>query len=413
MTAKPARRKTKRWVWIVLIALMNMTVPLATDIYLPAIPHMTGYFSAPASVVNLTLVGFFLFLAVGILIFGPLSDKYGRRPLLLGGIGVYFLSSCGCALAATVEQLILLRVFQALGAGCMTAVSTAMIKDCFSGKTRDGVLAAVQALMVIAPMVAPLLGALIISIAGWRATFWLLALLAVPCLAAVAALPETLPASQKYRGNLAGSLGRLAVVAKNRGFLDFLLLVSVLTAPYLAYIAVCSYIYIHDFGLSITAYSYFFAGNSAMAVLGPFIYLKSKEKINPRLFTAFCLSVTLISGILLLTAGHLSALAFFLCFIPFTVVESALRPFSTAILLEQQKKDTGSASALINFVHTALGSFGMILGTLPWSNYIGGLGVILSGCALLSVLGWLGMLRRKVSVKGLTEFGPETPAAAV
>ena len=194
---------------IVLIACMNMIVPLSLDMYLPAVPHMTAAFGTTESLVNLTLVGFFFFMAVGTLLFGPLSDKYGRKMLLLAGTLVYAVFSAGCALATSIWLLIVARVLQALGAGCMVAISTAMIKDCFDRRTRDTILAIVQAMAVIAPMLAPIVGAFIVTHAGWRATFAVLAVLGALCTAAVACLKETLPAAERYRGTLAGSLGLL------------------------------------------------------------------------------------------------------------------------------------------------------------------------------------------------------------
>lgn len=99
---------------IVLIACMNMIVPLSLDMYLPAVPHMTAAFGTTESLVNLTLVGFFFFMAVGTLLFGPLSDKYGRKMLLLAGTLVYAVFSAGCALATSIWLLIAARVLQAL-----------------------------------------------------------------------------------------------------------------------------------------------------------------------------------------------------------------------------------------------------------------------------------------------------------
>lgn len=393
----------KQWGLIILIAAMNMTVPLSIDMYLPAVPQMTDYFSTTASVVNLTLVGFFFFLAIGILIFGPLSDKYGRKPLLLLGTFLYLVFSGACALSADITQLILFRIFQALGAGCMVAVSTAIIKDNFKGKTRDVVLAVVQAMAVIAPMVAPLLGAFILTFATWRTTFWLLAVIAAVCLTATVFLQETLPEQQRYAGNLLGSMGRLFVVAKNKGFSAFLLIVALMSAPYMAYIAVSSYIYISFFQMSATTYSYYFAVNSAAAILGPLIYMRITGIVSAKKIALTCLITTLLSGFLVLFLGTMSSIIFLSSFILFTVAESAVRPFSTAILLDQQDKDVGSASSLINFVHTAFGSLGMVLGTLPWGNFIQGLGIILLVCGGIALIGWFLLLHSGTAVIGLNQ----------
>lgn len=378
---------------IVLIACMNMIVPLSLDMYLPAVPHMTAAFGTTESLVNLTLVVFFFFMAVGTLLFGPLSDKYGRKMLLLAGTLVYAVFSAGCALATSIWLLIAARVLQALGAGCMVAISTAMIKDCFDRRTRDTILAIVQAMAVIAPMLAPIVGAFIVTHAGWRATFAVLAVLGALCTAAVACLKETLPAAERYRGTLAGSLGLLVDVGRNASFTLFLGSAAMLAAPYMGYIAVCSYVYIDFFGLSETSYSYYFAFNSAAAILGPILYVKAVRRFTPRTMMNVCLIVTALCGGLLLVFGSLLPLAFMLCFLPFTIIESALRPMSTALLLNQQERDTGSASALINFVNTVLGSLGMVLAPVISGNYVHGLGTLLFAFAVIAALLWLIVLR--------------------
>lgn len=196
----------KRFI-IVLIAFMNMIVPLSLDMYLPAVPHMTAAFNTTESTVNLTLVGFFFFMAIGTLIFGPLSDKYGRRGLLVAGTLVYTIFSAACALATSIWLLIIARVLQALGAGCMVAISTAMIKDCFDRRTRNTILAVVQAMAVIAPMLAPIVGAFIVTHAGWRATFAVLAVLGAGCTISLFFLKETLAAEDRYTGTPRRQLG--------------------------------------------------------------------------------------------------------------------------------------------------------------------------------------------------------------
>lgn len=381
------RYLTPRWL-IACIVFMNMFIPLSIDLYLPALPEMGHYFQAGEMLVNLTLVAFFLFFAVGIILFGPLCDKYGRRPVLIGGTMLYTASSLLCAAAPSIYVLIAGRILQALGAGCMITVATALIKDCFAGKNMTRILAVTQALNVIAPMAAPILGGFLLTYTTWHGAFYLLTALGLVSLVMALLLTEPLAAEERSQVPIFKALGLLIAYTKHRQFMIILTMFSLLAAPYMAYLSISSFVYIQYFGLSAQTYSFYFAANSAAAVIGPIIYLHLVSHVSRKTLTKGCFFVTAVSSAAVLTSGHLSALGFLLSFLPFTITEAIIRPFTMDILLKSAKEDIGTASSLINFVPTLLGSLGMALSTLPWGNFITGLGSIMAGALFGALLLW-------------------------
>lgn len=386
---------------VALITVLNMTAPLSTDMYLPSFPTLIEYFDTSKTMLNYTLVGFFFFFAVGMLLFGPFSDRYGRKPVLVAGLAVYAVSSLFCASATSVWQLVVFRVVQALGAGCMVSVSTALVKDCFDGQLRGTILATIQSMAVVAPVLAPNIGSLILKFASWRATFVVLCCISTLLLVAACLLDEPLAPENRQQGSMLGIVSRMIAVGKNRSFTGFLSIVALLPVGFMAYISVSPYIYVEFFGLSESAYSLFFGANAAVSVLAPLTYIRLSARTQPRRLITLSLGVALCSGAAILLAGRLAPLVFLLTFMPFTFSSGLIRPLATNILLNQQETDTGSASALINFGNTVMGSLGMTLGTLPWPDVITGLGVLTAGASALALCGWFLFQRSSVELKGV------------
>ncbi len=387
---------------IALITILGMTPPLSTDMYMPSLPKMAAYFHAPAALVNLTMVLFFISMALGMLIFGPLSDRNGRKKILILSLVLYMISSAGCAVTTSVYLLIFMRVIQGLGAGGMVSLSIAIIKDSFDGQTRATALAVVQSMSVIAPIAAPVIGALIIQVSTWRMVFLVLAAISAVCLIATFFFEESIHEDEINEGSVIDSIKRIGVIARNANFTAFLIAVSLYSAPFMAYLAVASYVYEDHFGLLPTTFSIFFAINALSSVFGPLIYMKINSKVSSKGTMWVLLFAGAASANAMLLFGHFSPVAFLATMIPFSIVNSYMRPFSTNLLLDQIDGDTGSASALLNFTHTLLGSIGMFIGSLPWQSYISGIGMTMLGFMVLTLAAWFYVLRsKKVNMKGL------------
>ncbi len=385
---------------VLFITLMNMFIPLSTDLYLPALPSMSELLGAPTALTNLTLVAFFFFYAVGTLFWGPMSDKYGRKKILIAGSSLYAAASMACAMAPTVYVLIAARVAQGIGAGAITAVSMALIKDCYSGKTRESILAVVQTVAGLTPMLAPVVGAFLPNFTDWRGSFWLLTIAGVACLVLSVLYQETLPSDEKYEGSVFGAIGRLAAVGKNPSFIVPCLLFSLYNLAFMGYISMSSYIYVEKFGLSEQVYSYFFAANAALSMVGPMMYVKFLSNANKKTFAAVCFVIYAICGAAIVLVGGLHPVLFWLGFAPFSLMGTITRPFSTNIMLDQQNGDTGSASSLINGVATVFGSIGMVTVSL-FSNITFGLGFIIFLSGVGSLLGWIVLMKSSLPLKGV------------
>ena len=369
------------------LALISAFPPLSTVLYLPALPQMVEALDTTQTSVNLTLSMFFLFFSAGLLFWGPLSEKFGRKPILLSGLTIYVLASLVCAFSQSVEQLIAGRIVQALGGSAGTVVATAIVKDLYSGRERESVMATIMSMVIIAPMVAPVLGALLLKYTTWRTIFFMLAAIGATALLGGMFFRETL--SGKFTGTVFGSWCRLVVVLKNRGFTSLLLIFSLAPIALMAFLASASYIYINEFGLTEGQFSLFFAFNATCAMLGPMIYMRMRRHIDPKLIITGCFILIAVCGVVVANFGHMSPWLLALSVGPVTMAVITVRVPGTHLMLEQQEEDSGSASALINFFAMFMGSMGMQLVTLWPGTLVTNLGHIQIGVGVVCCILWL------------------------
>ncbi|MFZ3149612.1 MAG: multidrug effflux MFS transporter [Methanothrix sp.] len=387
---------------VVLIAFLSAFVPLSTDLYLPALPGMAEYFGVSSDLTNLTLILFFVFFAVGNLFWGPQSDKYGRRPVLIISLSIYSLAGFLCAGSENIYYLIFFRILQAIGGSGAFSVATAIIKDVYDCKNRETILALVQSMVLISPMAAPVLGAFLLSFTTWRGVFLILGGIGLFVLALSAALEETLVVENRYTGTARQAWGRLWAVAKNPGFATLLTIFSLLSVSGLAFIASSSYIYINGFHLSEQAYSYYFAFNALGMITGPVLYLRLARHFSRRSIIMASFATIACSGILVAFLGGRNPHLFALALLPATVMCSCVRTPGANLMLEQQEEDTGSAAALISCFGLFLGSIGMTIISYPWSDTILVLGAMNIFTGLICLALWL-LLSNKPFIKQIPE----------
>jgi MFS transporter, DHA1 family, multidrug resistance protein len=372
---------------LLLLALLSAFPPLSTDMYLPAIPLLQKAWHQPLAVVNLTLVGFFVAYCVSLLFYGPLSDRFGRRPLLLTGIGLFILASLLCGLSTGIAGLIVFRVLQAAGAASAATLVLAISKDVYKGYERERVLAYIGVIMALAPMLAPVFGGWVMTWFSWRWVFVIQAVVAVIAWIGVLRMPETLkvPSASSARQ----TAGIYFELLGNRRYLGFALMMSIIVLPHFAFIGGSADIYITRLGLSEQVFGYFFALNAAAIMAGSFACTRLLGRVGSRnLLTAGFV------GILIGGAGMYTrwlpgpwGLALPMAVISFSFFLS--RPPSNNLVLEQVDRHAGAASSLLIFIYFMLGAFAMWFIALDWADKIRTIGLlgVISGGAMLVL--WL------------------------
>lgn len=390
-----------QWVIILLIVILSTIPPFSTDMFLPALPEMVQSFGTTEAVLNITLYGFMFFQAVFMLLLGPISDKYGRKPILTVSIIIYIITSLLASVAPTIETFILCRMIQGASSGGMMVISIALIKDCFEERIRNTVLTLTVVLGVVGPVASPILGAYIIEAINWQSTLAFPGLLTIICLIITLLFSESLPAEEKLTGNLPSVYKRMAGVCRHKSFMTFLFAMGIFSLPFMAYLAVSSYIFVEGFGIAGTTYSYMLAVNAILGTLGMLLLQRLTKGRSNKTMGVIVIIFAFVSSFILLVAGHLNAAV---CFIgtTFMVISAfAARPYALGILMSQFDGDTGSVSSVFNFTLVFIGCLGMAAGTLPWPTYITGLGTC---CLFAGVLGALLMyatVKAKVPLKGL------------
>ncbi len=368
--------------------------PLATDLYLPAMPAMGAQFNASASAIQFTLSVFTLFFAFSLLIWGPLSDRYGRKPILFAGALCFILASIVAALSPNVETLIAGRALQGVGSAALSNVAMAVVKDSFSTHRVEKMLAFMQTFMVLAPMLAPVLGGAILLVMSWHGIFWILAGCGAAAFAGGFLMKESL--KDALDGPWTRSLSRIPFVLKNRGFLLLLILFSAMAMPFMAFLAVSSYIYQGIFHVSAQQFGFYFASTAFVAMLGAVAYIKFFNRFSRYSLMLWVFIIVAIAGGLLVLIGdsHVWVFTFLAMLISF--VCSITRAPATVLMLYQLDSDTGTVSALMGSAAFLFGAFSMLLCGLPWKNFIAAYGTISCVLGIFASIFWVYLNHKKL-----------------
>ena len=231
--------------------------PLSIDLYLPAMPSMVTVFGTSVDRVQLTLSSYLLGFAFFHLVCGPLSDRYGRKPILLGGLGIYVLMSMLCALSDSIEELIIFRFFQAMGACCAPTLGRAVVRDVFPPDQAVKALAYVSSLMALAPVAAPSIGGLLLLYGDWSLMFWALALCGVFAMVLVIyGLPESLPEKQSLHPKQIAR--NYLTLLKSADYIGNVLTAACMYASIFAFLSGASFVLITFMGVKAEHFGFYF-----------------------------------------------------------------------------------------------------------------------------------------------------------
>lgn len=314
--------------------------PLSIDLYLPSFPLIAASFSTSPARVELSLASFFIGLALGQPLYGPLSDRLGRRPTVLLGLGVYGAGSLACALAPSLGWLITARFVQAIGACAGMVVTRAVVRDRFEAKESARVFSMLMLVMGAAPILAPLVGGAVSQSAGWRALFVLLAAAGLICWVAVSRwLPETRRASPERP--------RALRALRDRGFVGHALAGGLAYSGMFAYITGSPFVFIELFGIPPHHFGWVFGTNAAALIAGSQLNRRLLRGREVKWVLRRALLALAIAGSFLALAGYLGW-GFWGVAVPLWAYVGILGmtyPNTTAVALQSQGAQAGAASA--------------------------------------------------------------------
>jgi MFS transporter, DHA1 family, multidrug resistance protein len=332
--------------------------PLALDLYLPGLPQLTDDLRASEAAGQLSLSMCMIGLALGQLLVGPVTDRIGRRGPLLLGVTVFAISSGLCAITPSMELLLVLRLLTGLAGGAGIVIARAMVRDLYDGDTVARVFALLMLVSGTAPVLAPVLGGLLLRITDWRGVFGVLGGIGAALLVAALTQPETLPPQRRRSEGPRAMLRVLGDVARDRTFLVPAMVLSLASCGLFCYIAMGSFVLQGNYGLDAQRFAIVFAINSIGIVLFGRISARLVARVGARSLLRCGVLLGLLAAVAMLT-GVLVTRSIWALLPPLFVLVGSLGlvfPNATALALAGQKQTAGTASALLGLLQFAFGA---------------------------------------------------------
>ncbi|PPK71274.1 multidrug effflux MFS transporter [Actinokineospora auranticolor] len=391
----------------VVLGLLEMFGPISMDLYMPALPELAGDLHTSSSLAQATMSACMLGLALGQLLVGPLSDRYGRRPPLLVGVGLFAVLSLVCAITPSIELLLAARFFQGLSGSAGIVIALAVARDLTDGVELVRLLAMLTTVGAIAPIVAPVVGGQLAPVMGWRGIFAVLAGIGVALFVlAWAALPESLPPDgRRTKGDGVREFG---VLLKDKLFLCFLLVGSFGGIGFFTYLASISFVLQDGFSLSPQLFSVCFAANAVMSVVGAQINRVVVRRAGPARMYSIGTAITALAAVAMLASVLFDAglVALLVALALLMLLSGGAQSNGTALALADHKDRAGTAAALLGTTGFAVGPLVAPLVSLGGTTALTMSMTMATAYTCAAALVWwavLPKLRRRPASPGVTE----------
>ncbi|MBD2761630.1 multidrug effflux MFS transporter [Kocuria sp. cx-116] len=379
-----------RVVLIGALGILSAVSPMATDVYLASMPDISEYFDSTASLVQLTLTTYMIGIALGQFVLGPLSDVLGRHKLVVAGNALFVVASLGIVFAPTIEVVLALRAVQGVAGAAGVVIARAMVSDMTTGRIAAQLYSILALITSLAPVVAPLLGGVIATLAHWQTVFWVLTGFGLVMLAcSVFVISETLPKAMRSQGGMGRIVRNAITVVKDRRFTLYALTFAFGFGSLFSYVSASSFVIQNVMGYSALAYSVIFAVNAAGAIVTAMLNTRLVKTHEPRallLVGVIGMSATACLNMILVLLGVVGIPTLILLFLMQSCIGFI---FGNAVALAQDRAHahglSGTGSAVVGMSQFVLGGIVSPLSGLAGDHSAVPMVVTMAGCALVAL----------------------------
>lgn len=366
---------------IIFLGMLSAFGPFVTDMYLPTLPSMAEIFHTSPSLVQMGLATSMLGLAVGQIFFGPLSDKFGRRPVLMSAMLLFAVSTVISIYSPTIEFFNVCRFVQGLGGAGGIVLSRSISTDCYSGRELAKTLAIIGAVNGIAPVTAPVIGGLVAEAVGWRGIFWILFVIGIVLLAMCFIFSESLPDEKRHRGKIISLMSTFPKLLRLKYFRIYVLMFAFANGVLFAYISSASFIIQNYFGFSELVFAVIFGINALGIGVGSAMSLKFRKMTDAAMFGTV--------GVSVVALVQLACYALFDMFIIYEILTFVMLVFvgyiftaATTLAMDEGREYVGAASAIFGATGFLFG--GIVSPLVGIGNIMSTTLIIIAVCSLSS-----------------------------